>query len=120
MKTISKELKKNDEYKAIEAKLHGNEKAKRNVLKAVCESYDESLTKKLQTLSTEKVALQRKLALAEVQISGIDEENKKEVCKEFARYLMKSRDSEVKTYLAKMIHEITVSNDSVSITLNEF
>lgn len=120
LKTISQELKKNDEYKAIEAKLHGNEKAKRNVLKAVCASYDESLTKKLQTLSTEKVALQRKLALAEVQISGIDEENKKEVCKEFARYLMKSRDSEVKTYLAKMIHEITVSNDSVSITLNEF
>ena len=117
---ISKELKKNDESKSIEAKIQGNDRAKKNVLKAVCEHYDESLTKKLSVLATEKVALQRKLALAESQVSAINEENSREICNEFARYLMKSRDSEVKTYLAKMIHEITVSNDSVSITMNEF
>ena len=51
-------------------------------------------------------------------IKELNEENIHKVCNRFAKYLMDSKDVEVKKYLRSTVKEILVGNDDVQISLN--
>lgn len=114
---ISRQLKHNDSYKKLSEKMRGVERALTNVMRAIEFEPTEDLVKRSKTLSEQKVALERAIAGAKIDNTGITSENIKAVCSKLRDYLIRSDDPDTKAYLQSAIKEISVSNDAVDIEL---
>ena len=115
---VSRQMKRNDQCKKLAEKKRGVQKAIANVKKGIEREYSEVLIKRLSQLENELNSLNRAIAANQTDAVGISKENRTEVCKQFGRYLCKVDDPDAKTYLAKMVKEILVSNEEVSVKLN--
>lgn len=114
---ISTRLQHNDSYKRLLNKQRGVEKAIGNVMKGIEESCSPTLIARLNELEAEKASLEQALNNCQLPVAGIDDSNRKAVCKRFGQYLRVSEDPDVKTYLTSVIQEVLVSNDDVTIKL---
>ena len=104
--------------KRLKDKLRGLDKASRNVLMALKDSYSSDLTKELKSISEEKEAINLEIdKLTKKQLLMTDE-NRKKICYKLTRMMLSGESIEVKQYLAYVIDSIVVSNDSVELTLN--
>jgi site-specific DNA recombinase len=118
-KKISKAMNDNRaEYKMAEKKLKDLLRAKENIIKAIEKSYADELIDRLEKIKKDETTARRELAALQIKTEGINEDNRRSMCKRYKKLLMESDSLEVKTHLQKTIKEILVGNDDVKITLN--
>lgn len=118
-KKISKAMNDNRaEYKMAEKKLKDLLRAKENIIKAIEKSYADELIDRLEKIKKDETIARRELAALQMKTEGINEDNRRSMCKRYKKLLMESDSLEVKTHLQKTIKEILVGNDDVKITLN--
>lgn len=118
-KKISKAMNDNRaEYKIAEKKLKDLLRAKENIIKAIEKSYADELIDRLEKIKKDETTARRELAALQIKTEGINEANRRSMCKRYKKLLMESDALEVKKHLQKTIKEILVSNDDVKITMN--
>lgn len=99
-------------------KKKGIEKSIHNVLHTVSKCYCEETTERLRILNEQKSEVTSQIEACQNYTKELTEENIHKVCNRFAKYLMESKDVEVKKYLRSTVKEILVGNDDVQISLN--
>lgn len=117
---ISKIMGHDEDCRGLKDRLKGNAKATRNIMKAVKAEYSPQLLEELKSLSAEKTWLEKEISKKTQSGISITNDNKKNICKKFGTLLMKSDEPSVKNYLRNSIHEILISNDGITVTLNEY
>ena len=115
---LSKLMKRSDEYKKLTAKRAGIEQAINGVLDALEKSSAEELVERLNKLSSEKKSIERAIAASKTKKTGITDENYKKIRNRLGCYLRDVDDPDAKAYLVKVIKEIKISNDEVTIEVN--
>lgn len=118
LKQISRQMKHNDDYQKLQDRKRGVEKAIWNVRKGIEKDYSDTLVERLNQLEADKRDLDRELAKSKAGAVGITKENRKEVCETFGRYLMKADDPDAKAYLSRVLKEVVVSNEDVTVKMN--
>jgi len=106
------------EYKMLKYKKQRVSRAIANVTKSLEVSCSETIIKKLDALELEKKSIERKLALAKSNVTAIDKDNIRAVCKQFRVFIMESECPEVKAYLKHAVKNVIISNDDVKINVN--
>ena len=104
--------------KQMKYKKKGIEKSIHNVLHTVSKCYCEETTERLRILNEQKSEVTSQIEACQNYTKELTEENIHKVCNRFAKYLMESKDVEVKKYLRSTVKEILVGNDDVQISLN--
>lgn len=99
-------------------KKKGIEKSIHNVLHTVSKCYCEETTERLRILKEQKADVNTQIEARQNYTKELTEENIHKVCNRFAKYLMDSKDVEVKKYIRSTVKEILVGNDDVQISLN--
>ena len=107
-----------EEITRLKNKLFGLEKASKNILQALRQCASSELTDELRQISEEKKIVKNEIdKLSEEQIK-MTAKNRKEICKDIAKAMIKSESLEVKQYLAYVIDSIVVSNNDIELSLN--
>ena len=117
---ISKIMGHDEDCQGLKDRLKGNIKATRNIIKAVKTEYSPQLLEELKSLSAEKAWLENEISKKVQKNIGITEANKKKLCNKFGKLIMESDEPAVKNYLRNSIHEILISNEGVTVALNEY
>lgn len=65
-----------------------------------------------------KKILEQEIQKHRTDTVGITRANRREVCEKLAEYLVSANDPAVRTYLQKVLDEISVSNEDVMIKMN--
>ena len=87
-------------------------------MQALRQCASSELTDELKQISEEKKIVKDEIdKLSEEQIK-MTAKNKKEICNDIAKTMIKSESLEVKQYLAYVIDSIVVSNDDIELSLN--
>lgn len=107
----------NAEAQQLRNRIKGTEKKINNIARSLENGYSEVLTNRLYLLEQEKATLTDQLQQTSKAIPDIAEKDLKQIKKKLANHLMTSNDPDVKQLLMAYIKEITVSNDSVNVTL---
>jgi len=107
----------NAEAQQLRNRIKGTEKKINNIARSLENGYSEVLTNRLYLLEQEKATLTDQLQRTSKAIPDITEKDLKPIKKKLANHLMTSNDPDVKQLLMACIKEITVSNDSVNVTL---
>ena len=103
-KKISKAMNDNRaEYKMAEKKLKDLLRAKENIIKAIEKSYADELIDRLEKIKNDETTARRELAALQIKTEGINEDNRRSMCKRYKKLLMESDSLEVKTHLQKTI-----------------
>ena len=113
-----KAMQNTDDYRKLQSRLSGNDTARKNTLRALHSGCTDEITEHLKELTAERKILLDKLAQCENGIEGITAENCKDMCINLKKYLYHSDDPDVKRYFREVLHEVIVSNDGVTVTMN--
>lgn len=108
----------NNRIQRLKDKLRGLDKASRNILMALRDSYSSDLTKELKSISEEKEAITLEISKLTKKQLLMTDENRKKICYKISKMMLSSESIEVKQYLAHVIDSIVVSNDNVELTMN--
>lgn len=107
----------NAEAQQLRNRLKGTEKKIGNITRSLENGCSEALTNRLQLLEQEKLSLMNQLQETNQPVPDVTEKNLKNVWNKLIKVLSTSNDPDVKQLLMACIREITVSNDSVNVTL---
>ncbi|MDY4429634.1 recombinase family protein [Evtepia sp.] len=115
---ISRRMSQDAELKKLEDKKRGVEKEIGNLVNVLQRRYSESLLERLDELEDKKKILEQEIQKHRTDTVGITRANRREVCEKLAEYLVSANDPAVRTYLQKVLDEISVSNEDVMIKMN--
>ena len=90
-------------------KKKGIEKSIHNVLHTIRKCYCEETTERLRILKEQKTEVNTQIEARQNYTKELTEENIHKVCNRFAKYLMESKDVEVKKYLRSIVKEGRIS-----------
>ena len=115
---IYRRMSQDAELKKLEDKKRGVEKEIGNLVNVLQRRYSESLLERLDELEDKKKILEQEIQKHRTDTVGITRANRREVCEKLAEYLVSANDPAVRTYLQKVLDEISVSNEDVMIKMN--
>lgn len=114
---LSQSMQEATDLGKLGGKKRGIEKKIQNIAKCLEQRPSETLVEQLGRLEEQKETVDQEILRCRARMVGITKENRKDVCKKFARYLVKANDPDVKSYLKNVLQEVVVSNESVTVKM---